>query len=234
MSVANLRTHLQEFYGTKTLAPDVLARLQVLAQRQAPPRGVVALRPPRSRRTLWRQLIRPMAAAAVWVVVIGALYVVARPERGAPERARASATTLAVGREIARNHHKNLAVEFAVAGYAELGAQMDKLDFTLVEPAALQARGFRLLGGRYCSVQGHLAAQLKVADPHGQVHTLYEAREVETLAAVPEGEVAADGVRVRVWREAGLFMGLASPPARSQGPQQGRANGDETVEPRYP
>ncbi len=207
-----MQTHLREYYAAQSLRPEVAARL--LAEATA---GVDGYAPVAAQRRFWNAgwqwWVRPMAAAAaIWVVLTGILYLWEAPSRTGQEQDVGLSLATAIAQEIARNHHKRADVEFTAATFADLRGQMDRLDFTPVEPADLKARGFRLLGGRYCSIQGQLAAQIKLADPAGQVHTLYETRLNETFGAALEGEVDVNGVRVHLWQEVGLLVGLASPP----------------------
>lgn len=210
MSGAHMQTHLREYYAAQTLRPEVTARL--LAQATA---GAESYTPRHSWRAGWQRWVRPMAAAAaIWVVLSGALYLWDAPARSGQGQDVGSTLATAIAQEITRNHHKRADIEFTAATFADLRGQMDRLDFTPVEPAYLKARGFRLLGGRYCSLQGQLAAQIKLADSAGQIHTLYETRLNETFAAALDAEVDVNGVRVRLWQEVGLLIGLASPPTR--------------------
>jgi hypothetical protein len=113
------------------------------------------------------------------------------------------------------NHKKQLEIEFSAADYAGLQPQMSKLDFALAPPSSAVAAPLHVVGARYCSIQGQLAAQIRVRDPAGLVYTLYETKLTDKLSPVA-GEVKADGVRIRLWKENGLFYGLAVNEPRSE------------------
>jgi len=89
---------------------------------------------------------------------------------------------------------------------------MSKLDFVLTAPQQLPNTQLGVVGARYCSIQGHLAAQIKLEDSQGKHYTLYERSLIDTPTLPNQSEYMVDGIRVQAWREAGLFFGLASSP----------------------
>ena len=112
--------------------------------------------------------------------------------------------------EIAMNHEKHLAMETISADYAVVGRQLAKLDFALRAPVGLDNE-LVLLGGRYCSIQGQLAAQLKLRnDNSGQVHTLFVTPIGERLADIGEQQLLHKNIAVKLWQESDLFFALAS------------------------
>ncbi len=119
----------------------------------------------------------------------------------------------AVARQAAVGHNERSELEFRVHQYTELRAKMKSLDFTLVEPAMMQEMHMRLVGARYTTLAGEIAAQILYVDEHGVPCTLYEARPAEKLADIAPGEHQVDGLRVSVWKEKGLVMVLARPMA---------------------
>jgi RNA polymerase sigma factor (sigma-70 family) len=86
---------------------------------------------------------------------------------------------------------------------------LDRLDFDL-EPTAVRLAGLALVGGRYCSIQGQIAAQLKVVDPASkEILTLYVTRiddELEQLAPLDE---RYEDLYMRCWRDGERFFALA-------------------------
>ena len=119
--------------------------------------------------------------------------------------------TQLVAQEISLNHNKQLAVEFPLETYAALSQQMGKLDFIVRPSARVDPSHYQLLGGRYCSIQGKLAAQLKFQDQQGAIHTLYQTLQSDALTELEEGRVQLNGLNITLWQEAGLLYGLASP-----------------------
>jgi len=87
---------------------------------------------------------------------------------------------------------------------------MKKLDFTPVASSRIEKNGLRFLGARYCSIQGQLAAQIKLIDNNGQIQTLYQTQMNSKLESLPEKMYVVNGVRITQWQENGLFFGLAT------------------------
>ena len=115
--------------------------------------------------------------------------------------------------EIAYNHRQEMPVEVAANTMPAIGQYLDRLSFSLISPRALTDNGWQILGGRYCSINGKLAAQLKVKNiAEDKVYTLYQASAegdlVQTGISMESGMV--DGVDVSIWQEQGLLLGLAS------------------------
>ena len=115
--------------------------------------------------------------------------------------------------EIAYNHRQGMPVEIASNSLADIRSYLNKLSFAIVLPSALAQSDWQLLGGRYCSINGKLAAQLKLKNrKNDQVYTLYQAvteGSSDNLGSDPVND-KIDGVGVSIWREGGLLLGLAS------------------------
>jgi hypothetical protein len=115
----------------------------------------------------------------------------------------------AVAREIALNHVKALAPDLTLATFEEAREAMTKLDFSVATPGAESLPTVRVTGARYCSLGGEMAAQFRLLDAANRPCTLYQVRDGEAFRHLQPTTVEVDGVRVRIWREAGLVMGLA-------------------------
>ncbi len=120
-----------------------------------------------------------------------------------------STWALRAAQEVALNHKKQLGVEFSGTDYESLRTQMSKLDFVLAAPTRLQNAGLRLVGARYCSIQGHLAAQIKLQDDRGQEYTLYQTHLPSPVPTLAAEDYSVNSVRIQEWQEAGLFFALA-------------------------
>jgi len=116
-----------------------------------------------------------------------------------------------VAREIAYNHSKRMELEVTSSELGSVKEQLSELDFNLIESDKTKNEKWQLLGGRYCSIQGKLAAQLRVKqDMSPAYHTYYQ-------AIIPEGfelkdnsySTWVDGVHVELWVEDGVLLGLA-------------------------
>ena len=118
--------------------------------------------------------------------------------------------------EIAYNHLQKMPIEVASASLDDIRSYLDKLTFPLISPSALEQPNWQLLGGRYCSINGRIAAQLKVKNlTDDNVYTLYQATidgQLESIVGDAPTTKMIDGVGVSIWQEKGLLLGLASSP----------------------
>ena len=117
-----------------------------------------------------------------------------------------------VMQEIAYNHQQEMPIEITSNSLINIGNYLNKLEFPLIKSSFLDNDKWQLLGGRYCSINGKLAAQLKVKNVEdNKVYTLYQAAIstdiTKTLGATKEQ--AIEGVKVSIWQEKGLLLGLA-------------------------
>jgi len=117
--------------------------------------------------------------------------------------------------EIAYNHQQKMPIEVASASLGDVRNYLNKLTFPIISPASLDEPNWRLLGGRYCSINGKLAAQLKIKNTEdNSIYTLYQAATEGGESALGQSQMTQtiDGVGVSIWREKGLLLGLASSP----------------------
>ena len=70
----------------------------------------------------------------------------------------------------------------------------------------------RLLGARYGSIGGRLAAQLYLEDDDGEAVTLVQTALVAELEEIEWAELRAGGLRVDLWKEDGVFLAMARTP----------------------
>jgi len=70
--------------------------------------------------------------------------------------------------EAAMNHQSKLQLDIDARDMDTLQSGMQRLDFDLSIPDALAA-GYELLGGRYCTIGGQLAAHLRLENRHSEV-----------------------------------------------------------------
>lgn len=119
--------------------------------------------------------------------------------------------------EIAMNHLKNRPMEVKGSQVAALRDYFTELDFVLSESSRLGDGVTRLLGGRYCSIQGVGAAQLRLQEENQGYKTWYQVPyDHAKHAIVPNMDNGstpivryARGVRVEMWAEKGLVFALA-------------------------
>lgn len=198
MEPRNVDDQIREYYERHRLSEDMRARLKTTLRSGAPARVV-------SRRWWGRAgvaagFIIVATAAALWLAVFSG---------SAPDSPHEIASTVA--RAAAEGHNEHQELEFRVSRTAELRRVMKSLDFAPVEPDMMVRMNMRIVGARYTTLEGVIAAQILYFDPKGEPCTLYLARPVEKLSRIETGEHAVDGLRVSVWREKGLLMVLARP-----------------------
>jgi hypothetical protein len=201
MSDKMLERHVRSYYETESLSAEAMRRLTETIAEENRAGGI------RSRRRSTLRTRFGIAAALLLAIGAGAYLLI---NRGEPEAANGR---LAIAGEAARDHNLRLEVEFTAGDYSELRSKMSNLDFSPAEPESFRrGKRMRLIGGRYASLRGRPAVQMKLADPRGEICTLIQARPVDELAAVSDlSQHQVDGLLVDVWREKGLVMVLARP-----------------------
>jgi len=203
---------VREYYSRQELRPEAMARLMSLTDLSRGSTGGLSDAPPRSKGSR----VATWLAAALLLATVGLIYSARNGQlisgKGTEDRAARIAS------EVARNHLKNEAIEFRASDYLALSRQMGRLEFELRPPARLGHSPYEVLGARYCSIQGQQAAQIKLKDRKARVLTLYETPWNESLVRAAGREYRFDRVRVSLWRENGIFLGLAQ--TNSTGPPE--------------
>lgn len=159
-----------------------------------------------------RRTIGPLAVvASLMLGVAVALAVMLWPGQTS-DRLRAIAD------EVAMNHLKQRPLEVAGESIASVRPYFNELDFQLIDKPAAQLAMGEMLGGRYCSIQGLPAAQLRLRGDGQKRQTLYQAPYDRALFGelpdVSRGDAPAvvdvRGLTVYVWVEKGLLFALAT------------------------
>jgi hypothetical protein len=194
MNTKKIDDQIRDYYASQGPAPHTLARLKQMIRNGAP------VRP--------RQRIRIGIAAALVIALTTLIWTAAHRVAESPQQVAA-----VVAHQAALGHNEKQELEFRVTSCAELQRMMKSLDFTLVEPVMMKEMRMRIVGARYATLAGEMAAQILYVDPHGVPCTLYEARPADQLTRVATGDHQIDGLRVSVWKEKGLVMVLARPMA---------------------
>ena len=204
MADHDIDERLRRYYGPQQLSTGRLAKLREMVQstNDTVDESRNKMLPSRHRN---RGKIPSVAAGLAVLVLIG--LVVWSTQRGDGEPTAAS-----VAEEIATNHNRDMPVEVETGDFDRLADGLDKLDFRPVPSRRLDERGLLLVGGRYCKIQGQIAAQIKLRDADGRTWTLYECRDTELLRNVRACRVETLGLEIELWREAGVLLGLAGPP----------------------
>ncbi len=195
--------HVKGYYSSQTLSPEKLQALMSIEAPEAEAAGQL----PSWQITYWMERWRFQRnlsiAAGLLLLVVGTfqLQSLMAPAMGSlPYR---------VAQEIALNHNKQLANEFEVTTFSKLAALMIKLDFVPYIAQRVEVLDYLMTGGRYCSIQGQLAAQVRLVGEQEKDITLYQTQLNEELATLQESEYVVDGVNVQLWLENGRLFGLA-------------------------
>jgi len=122
-------------------------------------------------------------------------------------------TALDIMEEIAYNHNQNMAVEIRSSSIDDIDTFLSSLSFTLIKSNHLAGKSLTLLGGRYCAIDGKLAAQLKFEDGTGnKTYTVYQVARPTHFDSIEQQPITnyVNGVKVILWQENGLLLGIAS------------------------
>ena len=126
-----------------------------------------------------------------------------------------SEVSLLIAEEVVHNHLKMKPLEVSSHSLHDMRAYFNQLDFSLRSSSVIENTSLQLLGGRYCSIQGITAAQLRLKDKRtGDLETLYQApynKELfKDLPKLQEGQAPVrhfiNGIAVEVWVEKGILF----------------------------
>lgn len=124
-----------------------------------------------------------------------------------------------IAKEVANNHLKMKPLDITSDNLDEVRTFFTLLDFLPAE-SSLYSQENTILGGRYCSIKGISAAQLRFENQQGKLETLYQVpyhpEDFQGLPRLEEGgapiRVYERGLEVSIWVEKGLLMVSAKPP----------------------
>jgi anti-sigma factor RsiW len=150
----------------------------------------------------WRTIPLVQIAALTAAIVIFLLVANHEEYQRAIERA--------VCAEVVMNHMKHSPLEIISSHYSQVQAALSRLDFSIMPANSMILETYRLMGGRYCSIQGVPAAQLRVQDIRsGKECTLYAVKAAGKLQGITADVDSMDGIRVEVWRQDNVLFALA-------------------------
>lgn len=156
---------------------------------------------------------RWVAVAAVIFIAIGNLFYFGM----SPEFTQELALDQRIGSEVAKNHISLKPLEIQTSSINRIRGFLTKLDFLPIETVLLKGSTKNLIGGRYCSIQGVRAAQLRLKDSKtGQIQSLYQTvYDPKVFSGLPELKenqkpvtVYSKGLAVDIWVEKGLLFAL--------------------------
>ena len=128
-----------------------------------------------------------------------------------------SANVQGVATEVAANHRHLKPLTIQSSSYQKTSAFFSELSFLIKESSLLDEQRWQLMGGRYCSVNGVKAAQLRLRDKRdNSVQTFYQVNikpgYFEGIPDIRNNElpltVNIDGLPVQVWSEGGIVYSL--------------------------
>ena len=190
---------VRDYYDNVSMSKDRMDMLlKVAAEHEAAPKRLSSWKNTFSgmQWTSWLQVGMACAlviVASLWMHNTGS-------ETGLAER------TL---REVAMNHTTRLEPEFRGSSLAMLDNSMHQLPFNLVLPKSID-NAYELIGSRYCSLGGVLAAHVKLHDKQsGKSMSLFVTSNAAELTQIQTQQKKLDGVDVEIWREGGLFYASA-------------------------
>ncbi|MEL7059020.1 MAG: hypothetical protein AAGN46_03225 [Acidobacteriota bacterium] len=186
---------VREFYASEPLPPSLVEQVQAVSAAAGAERSV---------RRRWR-------VAAVVAATVACFALALTLGVGWSQHVTASDRLVErVAREVALNHRKDFAPDVVGSDGPELGRRLAKLPFALPPLDAPTLRGLRPVGGRYCSIEAQIAAQLRLqAASGGAAATLYVTERTPALAALAGRRERVDELDVEFWAERDLIFALA-------------------------
>ena len=183
--MAALEEHLKAYYQSKSLSTQQIQTIQVTSPLKAPPKFWI------------RALLKYAAVICLTSGVAYSSYIWVYKPITLPYK---------FAREVAFNHNKHQPITVETNDIKVLRRALDKLNFVLDLPAEIY-NTFVLKGGRYCSIDNRIAAQLKLQDQNGQIATCYIFKKEEHFKI--EDNTIDRGVRVRLWDDGDRIFAIA-------------------------
>ena len=192
----DLKNSVKSYVESKQLSEEQLDSLlnMVNAQKEATPK--------RS-----RPMLRMAAVMASILIAAGLLWNIGFKQT--PE------ISILIAEEVVHNHLKMKPLEVSSHSLHDMRAYFNKLDFALRDSSLITSGNLQLLGGRYCSIQGFTAAQLRMQDQEtGELEILYEAPYnkdlFKGLPNLQEGQTPIrhyiNGIGVDIWVDKGILF----------------------------
>jgi len=119
-------------------------------------------------------------------------------------------TTDVVLREAALNHSSKLQMDAEGESLAELQNKLQELPFDIELPESELFQQLALVGGRYCTISGNLAAHIKLANPEtSEQYSLFLTPVAENLKTLESHRDELFGVDVKLWQEKNVVYAFA-------------------------
>ena len=180
----DLKDELQEYYDDKKLSQSQLNRLKITQESNS--------------FSSWfnKSILAGVSLASILLVI----YLII-PKAPLLER---------IASEVSYNHLKNMPSEIISNNYTAIDTYLDRLDFKVIHPKQLN-KNLILIGARYCSIQGKIAAQMQYKDKHtNKRFTLYQFKlSKELKESLSQSLITKDDIKVDIWTEDNLGFALA-------------------------
>lgn len=148
------------------------------------------------------QIVSFALAASLMVFTLGVLM---------HQNILASQRTDIVMKEAALNHSKKLQMDAEANSLEELQVKLDELPFAIVLPESADFPTLAVVGGRYCTINGHLAAHVKLRDPEtAKDYSLFLTPSADNLRSMKSNDAELSGVDVRLWHENDVVYAFAA------------------------
>ncbi len=116
-------------------------------------------------------------------------------------------------REAALNHLNKLKLDATASSVSALQSELPELPFDMVLPEGQLYEELALIGGRYCTIGGNLAAHLKFSHPQsGELFSLFMTPKAGTTKSLHSEAEQVEGVEVRLWQENNVVYAMARRP----------------------
>ena len=215
-----LKQGIQQFYSEQQLDDKQFEQLNcVIREGNIEPQNQPGKNNNDGKRSFWRRQIPPrfrvqgsIAAAVACISLALLISFTLTPN---------SANVQDVAAEVASNHRHLKPLTLQSSSYPQLRLFFSDLNFQLKPSNLLDKQRWKLLGGRYCSINGIKAAQLRLLDTEdNSVQTFYQLEHktsyFENIPNISHNElplsVSIDGVPVEVWSEGGILYSLTHSP----------------------
>lgn len=195
-----LKAALKAMLEAETLTEHELSALQSLQQLATKPRWFFA----HWFSEKWFSVAMSSVAAGLLVVVISLTFF-RQPSIDIQQR---------IAHEVLTNHLNIKPLDVETNSIAQIKTYFDRLDFAPQLSKQVSNEAAVLIGGRYCTLQGAIAAQLRFKLPSGEVMTFYQAAyDPKRFGQLPDAEhgepalqLSERGFHMRLWRESNLVM----------------------------
>ena len=114
-------------------------------------------------------------------------------------------------REAALNHSSKLQMDAEGQSMTELQNKLQELPFDIRLPESEWFEQLALVGGRYCTISGNLAAHIKLSNSEtSEQYSLFLTPAAENLKTLQSPEVEVFGVDVKLWQENDVVFAFAA------------------------